>query len=125
MDWLGRWMTADLARWESKAFSLDVDKGPRPTDHRDNHERVVGWEAAGLPEPRGVARRIADAVLRFDVFPPTMLTKVLRQTPIEVGDTVGLRYYFVPGLHLFFAARVIDRFEKVIDDRWHSGFTYR
>jgi Domain of unknown function (DUF1990) len=125
MDWLGRWMNADLARWESRPFSLDVDKGPGPTDHRDNHERVVGIEPPGLPTPHGIAHRIADAILRFDVFPPRMLTPVLRRTPIEAGDTVGLRYFFLPGLHIFFAARVIDRFEKVIDNRWHSGFTYR
>ena len=114
MDWLGRWMKCDLARWEQCAFSFEADKGPRPHDKRDNHERVIGWEDAGLPEADGIAMRVADAILRFDVFPPHLLAAVTRRTPVEIGDTVGLRYPIVPGLHLFFAARVIDRFEKVM-----------
>jgi hypothetical protein len=127
MDWLCRWITAeaDLARWENQPFSVDVEMGPRTHDKQDRHERVVGWEAAGMPEAGGIARRVADAILRFDVFPPTLLKPVLRRTPIENGDTVGLRYHFVPGIDLFFAARVIDRFEDVVNNQWRCGFTYR
>ena len=125
MDWLGRWMNADLARWEPRPFSVDVEHGPQPHDKRDNHERGIGWEGAGVPEADGIAHRVADAILRFDVFPPSLLAGVTRRTPVEVGDTIGLRYPFVPGLDLFFAARVIDRFDKVDGDRWRSGFTYR
>lgn len=127
MDWQCRCLSVEpsLAHWEQRPFSADVEKGPRPQDNQDNHERVVGWEAAGMPTANGIARRVADAILRFDVFPPDMLTGVLRRTPIEVGDTVGLRYFFMPGLALFFAARVIDRFEKVKNNQWRCGFTYR
>jgi hypothetical protein len=114
-----------LDRWESRSFSADVEKGPRPGDRRDNHERVIGCESPGLPEANGIARRTADAILRFAVFPPAMLTGVLRRTPVEVGDTIGLRYFFVPGIDLFFAARVIDRFEGATDTLWRCGFTYR
>jgi hypothetical protein len=127
MDWLCRWISSepDLARWEQGRLSAAVDKGPRSHDNRDNHERVIGWEANGAPENQGIARRLADAILRFDVFPPSLLTGFLRRTPVEVGDTVGLRYHFVPGLDLFFAARVIDRFEDEANDQWRCGFTYR
>jgi Domain of unknown function (DUF1990) len=127
MDWLFRWVTseADLARWEKRPFSTHVEKGPRLHDNHDNHERVIGREAAGLPENHGIARWLAEAILRFDVFPPNLLTRVLRRTPLEVGDTVGLRYHFVPGLDLLFAARVIARFEDVANDQWRCGFTYR
>ena len=108
MDWLCRWTTAepDLARWEQYPFSVNVEQGPRPRDNQDNHERVVLHEPPGPPCED--ARRLGDAILRFDVFPPTMLTPVLRRTPIELGDTVGLRYRFVPSVDLFFAARVND-----------------
>jgi hypothetical protein len=127
MQWHCRWLSSavDLAPWEGRPFSASVMDGPRPRDHRDNHERVVGREEQGPPQPDGMARRLADAILRFDIFPPAMLASVLRRTPIEIGDTVGLRYHFVLGLDLFFAARVIDRFEKTDENRWCSGFTYR
>jgi Domain of unknown function (DUF1990) len=127
MDWICRWSSAEanLARWERQPFSRDVEKGPRSHDQRDNHERVIDWEAPGPPESNGVARRLAEAILRFDVFPPEMLKSVVRRTPVEVGDTLGLQYRFMPGIDLFFAARVIDRFENLDDDRWCSGFTYR
>jgi hypothetical protein len=125
MDWLGCWRNADLAHWEQRPFSVGVEKGPRPLDNRDNHVRVVGWEGTGLPEGAGIARRIADAILRFDVFPPSLLASVTRRTPVRVGDTVGLRFHFVPGLDLFFAARIIDRFQRIDSNQWCSGFTYR
>jgi hypothetical protein len=125
MNWLCFNASADLARWEVRPFGATVELGPRPGDKRDNHERMVATEAPGQPEPNGPARRLADAILRFDIFPPRWLSSTLRRTPIEIGDTVGLRYRFLPGLHLFFAARVIDRFENADARQWRSGFTYR
>lgn len=125
MDWLLLNAKADLQRWERRRFSIDVEKGPRTNDKRDNHERVIGTEPADLPTPDGIARRTANAILRFDVFPPTLATPVLRRIPVEIGDTVALRYRFLPGLHLFFAARVTDRFEGVAENVWRCGFTYR
>jgi hypothetical protein len=127
MDWLIRGISGepDLTRWESRPFCPTVEQGPRPRDNRDNHQRVVGCEAPGLPETDGIARTLADAILRFDVFPPTLLTSLLRRTPIEVGDVIGVRYAFVPGVHLFFAARVYERFEDANDQQWRCGFSYR
>jgi Domain of unknown function (DUF1990) len=125
MQWLfGRnESNADLSTWQQRPFSVGVELGPRPGDNRDNHERVVGLEEPGPPQ--AVARRLADAILRFDIFPPSMVTGVLTRAPVQIGDTVGLRYQFVPGLDLFFAARVIDRFEHSADGQWRCGFTYR
>lgn len=123
MQWRFHWTDADLTPWQQRPFSAGVELGPRPGDNRDNHERVVAWEEPGPPQ--AVARRLADAVLRFDIFPANLATGVLVRTPLQVGDTVGLRYHFVPGLDLFFAARVIDRFEQSADGQWRCGFTYR
>ena len=84
MDCLCRWISPepDLARWERGRFSAAVDEGPRSHDNQDHHERVIGWEASGSPENHGIARRVADAILRFDVasaatesLPPTNPTR--------------------------------------------------
>jgi hypothetical protein len=127
MDWLFRHANADanLARWEAHAFSVGVEQGRRTGDNRDNHERVIGIETPGLPQPAAYAARLADAILRFDVFPSRLADAVLRRRPVEIGDTVGLRYHFVPGVDLFFAARVTDRFEQTTAALWRCGFTYR
>lgn len=125
MDWILRWRNHDLTRWQKQPFSPQVEAGPRPQDNRDNHERIVAYEAPGPPQPDGLARRLADAILRFDVFPRSMLTGVLRRQPVEPGDTVALRYRFLPGLDLFFAARVIECFDATTDTCWRCGFTYR
>lgn len=116
---------ADLAPWEGRPFSRGVEAGPRQRDNRDSHERVVGWESAGLPQENGVCRRLADAVLRFDVFPPELATGVTRRQPLQVGDAVGVRYHFLPGVDVFFASRVIERFDRVEGDLWRAGFVYR
>lgn len=125
MNWLPRWKQHDLKLWESRPLSAGVEAGPRGNDNRDNHERVVGHETPGPPEDHGIARRLLGAILRFDVFPPRMLTGVLRRSPIECGDTVAIRYRFLLGLDLFFAARVIERFEETTATHWRAGFTYR
>src|SRR5271166_1936298 len=98
MDWQIRWITSDvdLARWQQRPFSVGVELGPRPQDNRDNHERMVACEEPGPPQ--AVARRLADAILCFDIFPPNWASGVLARAPVQVGDTVGLRYHFVPGL---------------------------
>ena len=126
MNWLiANLGSADLTSWESRPFSRGVESGPRGNDNRDNHERVVAWESAGPPEVDGVCRRLADAILRFDVFPPEIVTPVTRRQPVQVGDAVGLRYHFLPGVDVFFASRVIERFECVEGDWWRAGFVYR
>jgi hypothetical protein len=125
MQWLFRWTAsdADLTPWQRRPFSVGVELGPRPQDNRDNHERNLAWEEPGLPQ--AIARRLADAILRFDIFPPNLATGVMARAPVQIGDTVGLRYHFVPGLDLFFAARVIDRFEQTEAGQWRCGFAYR
>lgn len=123
MQWLFRWSVADLAKWEQRPFSIDSEKGPRPSDNRDNHEREVASEDPGPPGQ--VARRLADAILRYDVFSPSAVVAVMRRTPVEIGDTIGVRFHFVPGLDLFFAARVTNRFESQDEHKWRCGFTYR
>ncbi len=116
----------DLSRWEWRPFWPGAEMPPRDGDRRDCFERVVGREWPGEPEPNGPFRRVAAAIVRFDVFPPALVTPVLRRMPIEIGDTVGVYYRtVVPGVAFFFASRVVDRFAHHTDGRWRAGFTYR
>jgi uncharacterized protein (UPF0548 family) len=114
-----------LDEWEAAPFWPGVDLPPGPGDYRDVHEREVAAEGPGEPAAHGPFRRLADAVLGFDVFPPGLVTAVLRRKPVDVGDTVGVCYHFLPGLDLFFAARVVDRFDGPAGPLWRTGFTYR
>src|SRR5262249_49471826 len=102
-----------------------VADGPGPHDARDAHERDIAREAPGEPEPAGPYARLAAAILAFDIFPWRLVAPVLRRRPPEGGETVGLSYHFIPRLHLFFAARVMRRFEDRTSNVWRTGFTYR
>jgi uncharacterized protein (UPF0548 family) len=115
----------DLAEWEKKLVAPSVEDGPGPRDHRDAQEREVAVESAGPPESDGPHCRIAAAIFRFDVFPPRLVTPVLRRAPVEMRDTVGVLYHFAPGLKFFFAARVVAVFDEPVDGFWKTGFTYR
>jgi uncharacterized protein (UPF0548 family) len=115
----------NLELWEKRPFAPGTEGGPRPGDRQDAYEREVSAEAPGAPEPDGPYRRAAAAILAFRVFPPRMVTPVLRREPVEVGDTVGICYHFAPGVDLFFAARVVRRFDELADGTWRAGFTYR
>jgi len=115
----------NLDEWEKRPFWPGIEDGPGPRDRRDAFEREIGAEAAGAPQADGVHRRAAAALLRFEVFPARLVRPVLRREPVQVGDTVGLCYHAAPGMDLFFAARVVARFDEEKDGVWRSGFTYR
>lgn len=115
----------DLARWEARPFWPAIAGGPAPGDARDRLRRDVGVEAPGQPVAGGPFERVAAAILRYEVFPPALVEGVLRRSPVEPGDTVGIRYKGFRIAHLFFAARVVDRFRRVADGLVSEGFTYR
>jgi uncharacterized protein (UPF0548 family) len=96
-----------------------------PRDNHDHHERIVGREPPGEPMGDGVFQKVSDAILAYRIFPPTLVVPVLDRTPLQVGDTVGLTYALLPGIRMFVASRVIDRFDRQIDSGWETGFTYR
>jgi uncharacterized protein (UPF0548 family) len=115
---------ADLASWERRGFAPAVLAGPRPGDNRDRHAADVGVEVPGNPAPDGPFRRVASAILAYRIFPPRLAETALRRTPVEVGDTLGLRYRLFPGISLFIASRVIDVFDGPANGVWRCGFTY-
>jgi uncharacterized protein (UPF0548 family) len=124
MQLLLRSGVARLEAWEGRDFWPGTDCGPAGDDHRDIYEREVAREAPGEPSPGGAHRRVAAAILGYHVFPPATVTGVLRRSPVEIGDTVGIRYHFGP-IDLFFAARVVERFDERRGELWRTGFTYR
>jgi uncharacterized protein (UPF0548 family) len=68
---------------------------------------------------------VAQALRAYSVFPPGLITGVLRRIPVEPGDTVGIALRLIPGVSLFFAARVAEVFDGADGEVWRSGFTYR
>jgi uncharacterized protein (UPF0548 family) len=115
----------DLEAWEKRPLWPGVEDGATKEDRQDAHEREVGVEAPGVPEPNGLHRRAAAAILRYDIFPPRLVRPVVRRAPVQVGDTVGICYHQAPGLDLFFAARVVACFDEEKGSVWRTGFTYR
>jgi uncharacterized protein (UPF0548 family) len=111
-----------LARWESRPFNATV---ARDGDHRDGYERDVATEPPGAPVTGGPHRRCADAILRYDIFPPRLIEPVLRRSPVELGDTVGAHYRGFVVVRIFFASRVVARFDGEDAGWWRTGFTYR
>jgi hypothetical protein len=114
----------DLKVWETRPFWSGVLSGPQEGDQHAVYEREVAYENPGDPEQNGPHRRLAAVILRYEVFPTTWVSGVLHREPVEIGDTVGIRYHFVPGIDLFFAARVTERFDECVGTVWRTGFTY-
>src|SRR5258708_10368420 len=110
---------------ERLPLSPGVENGPRHRDRRDCYERVVVEESPGEPERDGPYERLAEAINRYDIFPKWMVEGVIRRAPLQVGDTVGIVYHFMPGVDLFFSARVVACFDKREARNWRTGFTYQ
>lgn len=116
---------ARLDEWEHRPLWPAIADGPGPRDHRDVYEAEVAREPPGPPLSRGPFRAVADAILAYRIFPSSFVTGVLRRSPVELGDTVGIRYHLPLGVDLFFAARVVARFDGADGPRWRTGFTYQ
>ena len=115
----------DPAAWENRPFSPGVLDGPRATDNRDRHALQMGVEPLGPPVADGPFRRVARAISEYRIFPPHLAQRVVKRTPLQVGDVVGLCYPLFLGIRMFIASRVIDVFDGSTPGGWRSGFTYR
>ena len=115
----------DLVAWKNRPLSQGMQDGPRASDNRDRHALVVGIEPPGEPLLDGPFRRVALAISEYRIFPPHLVERVVKRTPIQVGDTVGINYRAFPGIRMFMACRVIDVYAGLNGNIWHSGFTYR
>ena len=116
---------SSLADWETRPFAGGKAAGAWSNDRRAALERMIAKESPGPPETGGPFRRVAAAILRYDIFPRRLVTGLLRREPVQVGDTVGTSYHFLPGIDLFFASRVVACFDEEVSGVWRCGFTYR
>jgi uncharacterized protein (UPF0548 family) len=111
----------DLAHWEARPERASHGDN----DHADSYERDIASEPPGPPVDDGPHRRAAAAILAYDIFPANLIEPIVRRAPVEVGDTVGAHYVGFPLVRVFFASRVIERFDAERDGWWRTGFTYR
>jgi hypothetical protein len=89
-------------------------------------ELTLAVEAEGPPGRDGPFRRVADSILRYDVFGPRIGESFTDREVLEPGATVGLKYRFAPFLSMFFASRVVQVFDnEETDSGWRSGFIYQ
>jgi uncharacterized protein (UPF0548 family) len=115
----------NLAALLALPLSPGVEAGPQPGDRRDRYERVVAQEAPGDPESNGPFERVAAAILRYDIFPPSLVRGVLPRTPVEAGDIYGICAHMLPGIGVFFGGRVRRCFREFDGDVWRAGFTFQ
>jgi uncharacterized protein (UPF0548 family) len=114
-----------LANWDTRPFAGGRGAEPQGNERRAALERIIAKESPGPPEKDGPFRRASAAIMRYDIFPRRLVTGVLQREAVEVGDTVGTCYHFLPGIDLFFASRVIACFDAGVNGTWRCGFTYR
>jgi uncharacterized protein (UPF0548 family) len=125
MDILFPWTSPCLDRWSGRDAWPAAERGDRRGAKHDVYERVVAHEPPGEPLLDGPFRRAAAAILRFEVFPPERLVGVIERAPVELGDVVGAAYRFALGVRIFFASRVVERFDGASEGLHRVGFTYR
>ncbi|HEU4419678.1 MAG TPA: YndJ family transporter, partial [Planctomycetota bacterium] len=122
LPWLGD-VPAPQA-FADRPFGPEVAPGARGVA-TDRHECELPSEPPGPPLPEGPFRRAADAARAYRSFPAPMITGLRAQGPVVAGETVVARYRMLPGLHLVFAARVVEVFDGATDGTHRTGFAYR
>jgi hypothetical protein len=115
----------DLAALAVLPLTPGVEAGWQPGDRRDRCERIVAHEAPGDPEPGGPFERLAAAILRYDIFPPSRVSGALPRVPLQPGDTYGICYHALPGIDLVFGGRVTQSFHERDGEMWRAGFTFQ
>lgn len=116
------WQAHDLARWQARP--LPELRAP-DWAFRDHMSVTLAQEPPGPPLPQGPFERVERSIFGYRIFGPGIGLPVLACEPLQLGDTVGLRYRFLPGLDLFFASRVIELFHRQGEPQLRSGFVYR
>ena len=120
------WQEHSLTPWERRAIHPEAPKEKLQGAYHDCREIVLSREQPGPPRPRGPFERLERSVLGYRVFGPRLGIPCLRQEPVQVGDTIGLRYGLLGPLDVFIASRVVEVFvreEEAGDLR--SGFVYQ
>jgi uncharacterized protein (UPF0548 family) len=114
-----------LSAWTGCDFAPGSTVGPGPRDRPLVFARELASEPPGPPLPDGPFRRVAAAIMAYQIFPPHVVQGTLARVPVEVGDTVAIAYQLGGGFRLAFATRVFARFDGPVGDTWRAGFSYR
>lgn len=126
MQFLFPGMEPDLERWRRRAIHPQAPRERVPSPYHDLMEVTLAQEPEGPPSPIGPFQRVADSLLRYDVFGPVIGKGYRDRDKLEPGATVGLNYRFLPFLRLFFASRVVEVFQhEEVERGWRSGFVYQ
>lgn len=116
----------DLGPWKDRPVHALAPRDLVPQPHHDLTEATLAVENEGEPVDGGPFERVEDSILRYRIFGPKIGTPITECNQVEMGETVGLVYRFLPILSLFFASRVVDIFRREeTADGWRSGFIYR
>lgn len=122
LPWLGDVPTPQA--FADRPFGPEVTPGARGVA-TDRHECELPSEPPGPPLPDGPFRRAAEAARSYRSFPAQMISGLRAPRPVLAGETVVARYRMLPGLHLVFAARVVEVFDVATGGTHRTGFVYR
>ena len=126
MQFLFPWSQPDLSPWLERDIHPEAPKELISEPNHDLTEATLAVESAGPPVQGGAYDKVSRSILGYQVFGPKIGKSVIHTQRVEVGDTIGLNYKFLPGLRLFFASRVVEVFENEQTERGvRTGFVYR
>ncbi|MCA9780348.1 MAG: DUF1990 family protein, partial [Candidatus Eremiobacteraeota bacterium] len=119
-------MQPDLERWSRRAIHPRAPRELVPQPFHDLMEVTLAVEPEGPPVEGGPFDRVAQSILRYDIFGPRIGQGFKDREIVEPGATVGLKYRFAPFLSMFFASRVVEVFDQEETEQgWRSGFVYQ
>lgn len=127
MQFLLPFMSTRLAGWKGRQVHPLAPRDKVPSPYHDRKVATIAVEEIGEPEGGGPFEILETEVLAYRVFGLEIGPSVVESTPLQVGDTIGLRYKLLPFLHCFFASRVVEVFyrEATEDGGIRSGFVYQ
>lgn len=127
MQFLLPFMSTNLENWKSRPIHPRAPRDRVPNPNHDRKVMTMAVEELGDPERSGAFEILETEVLAYRIFGPDIGPSVVETTPVQVGDTIGLRYKLLPFLHCFFASRVVRVFhrEPTEDGGVRSGFVYQ
>lgn len=119
-------MEPNLALWMAREIHSQAPRQNLPDPNHDRLTITLAKEREGPPEPGGAFEILAQAVLSYDVFGARIGRPIVKRSPVQVGDTIGLVFQPLPFLGMFFASRVVEVFnlEESVEG-WRSGFVYQ
>ncbi|MGQ0600185.1 MAG: DUF1990 family protein [Anaerolineales bacterium] len=125
LEWLPTLSAHNDARW------LAQWRAARPTYQRGDELDGLRWKddrhtrSLNPAAPRALFDRAAERLLRYDFYPPTMLTHtsefVRQNRRLRLGELIVQRIHAVPGLLDVVTA---TRVSEVIDEPRRQGFAY-